>query len=140
MVTVLSLISLLIWLYLLFGHHDFWKADQRLKAPKDSPNNQPHTVILVPARNEEETIGVCLTALAKLTYSGPLDIVLIDDNSDDQTHAIATKTAQEFHETGPKIHIVSAAPLEEGWTGKLGALHQGLEYTEKICRTSPISG
>src|SRR2546422_4750795 len=41
--------------------------------------------IVVPARNEEELLPSCLRALTSQDYSGPLEIIVVDNGSTDRT-------------------------------------------------------
>lgn len=73
--------------------------------------------IIVPARNEEMSLGDCLLSLvsqAEVTC----EIIVVDDGSTDHTRQIA----QSFR----GVKVVDAGPLEEGWTGKNNALRTGV--------------
>ncbi|GEQ97133.1 hypothetical protein JCM17844_07700 [Iodidimonas gelatinilytica] len=129
MVLVLAISSLVAWLYLLIAHHRFWRADQRLEAAK-ALDHWPHITAIIPARNEAESIARCLTGLLEQTYQGQFDLVLVDDNSSDDTKAIAQQTAME-HGAEDRLTIVSAPPLAAGWTGKLWALSHGVAAAGK---------
>ncbi|MEX0729862.1 MAG: glycosyltransferase [Aquisalimonadaceae bacterium] len=53
-------------------------------------NKQPLVSIVVPARNEELTIGRCLEAILASDYpSHCLQVIVVDNNSTDQTAAVA---------------------------------------------------
>jgi len=52
----------------------------------------PLVSVIVPARNEEETIGLTLDSLLESTYPREhLEIIVIDDGSEDNTYAIANR-------------------------------------------------
>jgi hopene-associated glycosyltransferase HpnB len=73
--------------------------------------------VLIPARNEAEVIQHTLQSVIE---QGPgLEIVLIDDNSEDAT---VEKTRQMRISD---LRIIRSAPLPSGWSGKLWALEQG---------------
>ena len=77
--------------------------------------------VLVPARNEAAVIERTLTALKK---QGPgLRVILVDDQSTDETASLALATLS----TG--LEICKGSPLPGGWTGKLWALEQGWRNT-----------
>jgi hopene-associated glycosyltransferase HpnB len=76
--------------------------------------------VLIPARNEAETIGEALRALAVAAPKAP--VVVIDDESTDATADIV-RASGLVHLT-----LVAGKPTPPGWTGKLWALQQGLEY------------
>lgn len=120
--TVLAGLSALIWLYLLFARDGFWRGRERLSGDAE-PKDWPCVVAIVPARNEAETIKACLTSLAEQDYPGDFRIVMVDDASTDATAEIARNVAANGERP---IEIVSGAPLEPGWTGKLWALNQGV--------------
>src|SRR5262249_16170374 len=83
--------------------------------------------IVVPARNEAETIGPCITSLAAQEFPGPFHIFLVDDHSSDATAEIAGRSASL------DLLTVAAAPsLATGWTGKLWAVANGLREAESF--------
>jgi glycosyltransferase involved in cell wall biosynthesis len=72
--------------------------------------------VIVPARNEEASLGACLESLAAQTGVS-FEIIVVDDGSADRTHAIA----QSF----PGVRVIDPEPLPPGWTGKNNALVAG---------------
>jgi hopene-associated glycosyltransferase HpnB len=52
-------------------------------------------------------------------------VILVDDNSEDGTAAVAARAAADAG-AAERLRIVKGVPLAEGWTGKLWAVHQGL--------------
>ena len=56
----------------------------------------PPVTILVAAFNEEEAIAATLQRLANLSYGGPVEVVLADNASTDQTPKLAEDAAREF--------------------------------------------
>ena len=50
---------------------------------------RPRFSVVVPAFNEQECLGACLTSLAAQDYPGPFEIVVVDNNSTDRTASIA---------------------------------------------------
>tara|TARA_B100000676_G_scaffold5582_1_gene5138 strand:- start:214 stop:1368 length:1155 start_codon:yes stop_codon:yes gene_type:complete len=116
----------LAWFYLLFFHHHFWRADQRLKPPTQNLDAWPEVAVVVPARDEAKVIRKTLMSLTNQDYPGSFSIILVDDNSDDGTGEVARKV-KGF----APVHIVSAPPLTDGWTGKLAALRHGIAEASK---------
>lgn len=51
--------------------------------------------IIIPAYNEEKNIANCLRAIANQTYKS-IEIILVDDKSEDNTYSIATKYAEKL--------------------------------------------
>ena len=125
-VVLLSAASLAAWIYLIGFRGSFWRADLRLESSLPPP---PWTgaVAIVPARNEEKTIEAALAGLLAQDYPGPLSILLIDDDSTDRTLEIARNLAATPEAKG-RIEVLSSPPLAAGWSGKLWAVHHGIEH------------
>ena len=110
---ILAGIPLAIWVYLLIGRGGFWRIKQA--SSRQVYKNQARVVAVVPARNEAAVIG---KAIGSLVQQG-LRVVVVDDGSTDATAEIAAS----FGAT-----VIVGRPLEPGWTGKLWAMSQGVEY------------
>ncbi|MFC5863540.1 glycosyltransferase [Acidicapsa dinghuensis] len=121
MITVIAALSCLIWIYLVVLHGRLWSTSQTLDAA--TPCGNAAIAVIVPARNEAESIRECLTSLLAQHYTGKLSIILVDDNSTDGTGAIAASL-----NAGNRLHVISGSPLPHGWSGKLWAVHQGLNH------------
>jgi dolichol-phosphate mannosyltransferase len=82
-----------------------------------APSDTAHGTIsvVVPARDEATRIGPLLAALAGAP--GVLEVVVVDDESQDATAAVARAAG---------ARVVSGSPPPTGWIGKTWALHQGL--------------
>lgn len=76
----------------------------------------PLVSIIVPARNEEASLGSCLESLVAQT-GVPFEIIVVDDHSTDRTREIASSF--------PQVRVVEAEPLPAGWTGKNNAVVTG---------------
>jgi glycosyltransferase involved in cell wall biosynthesis len=63
-----------------------------------------HVSVVIPARNAADTIGLQLDALADQTYDGEVEVVVVDNDSDDDTAA----TARRWQEQLPGLRVVSA--------------------------------
>lgn len=133
MMLIVSLVSLLAWIYLIAFHGEFWRSRPVLGLVPDpalgtrEPSGLAKVAVVVPARNEAETIGRSLRSLLAQDYPGPLSIILVDDNSTDGTGAIAASLAESLP-GGDRLTVISGAPLPQGWSGKLWAVHQGLGH------------
>ncbi|MGB3152727.1 MAG: glycosyltransferase [Maribacter sp.] len=79
----------------------------------------PSVSILIPARNEEDTIGTLLEQLSGLEYP-KLEIIVYNDYSDDKTESIVNHWAT----LQPTIKIINGEQLPKGWLGKNYACHQ----------------
>ena len=78
--------------------------------------NRPRVSVIIPARNEEASLGSCLESLVS---QGAIDfeIIVVDDYSTDCTREIA--------ESFPKVRVIEADPPPPGWTGKNNAVTTG---------------
>ena len=115
----LTALSALIWAYLLLFHGRFWQAGPVL-TPR-VPLSRPDVAIVVPARDEAETIDAVLRSLLAQEYQGAFRVILVDDNSTDSTGAIARGIAD------PRLTVLTGAPRPTGWSGKLWAVSQGVQ-------------
>jgi hopene-associated glycosyltransferase HpnB len=119
-----ALLSLAIWVYLLLARGSFWKVGEDDTAPRPL-ENWPRVIAIVPARNEAETIARAITSLASQDYPGEFEIVVVDDQSDDGTAALAGQAAAES-DASKRVTVHSVDSLPPGWTGKLWALNTGI--------------
>jgi hopene-associated glycosyltransferase HpnB len=117
---MIALLSLLVWLYLLCAHGRFWQSGPELAATR-ALAEWPDVEIIVPARDEAQTIGPVIASLLAQDYAGTFRIVLVDDDSSDGTAEIAGKA--------PHLQVIRGQPKPEGWSGKLWALSQGIAAT-----------
>ena len=87
----------------------------------DQPEPEPliELTVIVPARNEEDCLGACLTSLASQSEAifelgKDWELIVVDDHSGDRTAEIARGFAG--------VTLIEATRLEKGWTGKNNAL------------------
>lgn len=121
---IFGIVPLLVWLGMAFGRDMFWlfrerDTDQRLSAPMSWPS----VVAVVPARDEADVIARSLGSLIAQNYPGEFHVILVDDQSDDGT-AIAARAL------GGPVTVLAGGPRPPGWTGKLWAMHQGLQAAQ----------
>jgi chlorobactene glucosyltransferase len=83
-------------------------------------HDTPKVSIIIPARNEEEFISICLDSLLDQDYQN-YEIIAIDDSSEDSTGKIIKKYAEK----NSKIIHVSARPKPADWMGKNWACMEG---------------
>ena len=112
-----------IWIYLLLGRGNFWRLNEDATVPKPL-EDWLRVVAVVPARNEAETIARAVNSLVCQDYPGEFEIIVIDDQSEDATAALARQAAESG--TIRRVTVHSAAALPPGWTGKLWALNEGV--------------
>jgi hypothetical protein len=90
-------------------------------------SEQPDVTVVIPARNEEATIGRCLSGLRAQRHQA-LRILVVDDDSTDDTAAIAEKHAVE----DPRVRVLRSEGPPEGWAGKVHAMHLGVGAADEI--------
>ncbi len=120
----LSALALLIWGITLLLPWQPWRTREVLEpAEGEDESFDLHDVtVVIPARNEAEVIAQTLASL-KRQGSG-LKVVVVNDDSDDDTAEIARATEL------PGLTVIESAPLPTGWTGKLWAQEQGRQHVE----------
>ena len=84
-----------------------------------TPSQWPKVSVLVPARNEEDTLFAAIQSLLLVDYPN-LEIILINDRSTDQTAAVVERLVQ----LDPRVRQIHIEHLPDGWLGKVHALHQ----------------
>lgn len=84
------------------------------------PSGNPRVSIIVPARNEAETIEQALRTLLVLDYDN-YEIIAINDRSIDRTGEIMQRVADE-HEGKSMLRVVHHTELPPGWLGKTHAM------------------
>jgi cellulose synthase/poly-beta-1,6-N-acetylglucosamine synthase-like glycosyltransferase len=89
------------------------------RTPRRPASDQALVSILIPARNEALNIGSAVKA-ALASQGVEIEVIVMNDGSTDDTadivRAIATRD--------PRVRLLDAPPLPEGWTGKVHACHQ----------------
>ncbi len=130
---LVSAVCLSIWLYLLTARGIFWSLHSfDDDHAKHSPlKHWPRVVAIIPARNETDTIGQTVAALLQQDYPANFALIVVDDDSDDNTSQIAQQTAME-NGAESRVTIQPSSPLPPGWTGKLWALDQGLRSAKPL--------
>ncbi|XTZ11069.1 MAG: glycosyltransferase [cyanobacterium endosymbiont of Rhopalodia yunnanensis] len=129
-ITIITILSLIIWLYLLLFRGNFWLSNQKIDSEKISLTTYPSVCVVIPARNEADVLPVSLKSLLNQDYLGDFKIILVDDQSDDGTAEIAYKLATIFNKTD-RLTVISGELLSSGWSGKLWAMEQGIKYIKE---------
>ena len=80
----------------------------------------PSVSVLIPARNEADSIDATVRLLLAQCYPGNVEVIVLDDQSTDATAAIARQAGCG----DPRLHVLAGAPLPRGWVGKPWACHQ----------------
>jgi chlorobactene glucosyltransferase len=83
------------------------------------PQTWPRVSVLVPARNEEDNIGKCVSCLLAQDYAD-YQLIVLDDNSTDRTWEIL----QGFASKDARLKLIKGKPLPDDWLGKHWACQQ----------------
>jgi chlorobactene glucosyltransferase len=84
------------------------------------PAAGPLVSVVIPARNESATLRTVVGSVLASTYH-PLELLIVDDGSVDDTAVIAALLAEE----DGRVRPIQGEPLPEGWYGKPWACFQG---------------
>ena len=91
--------------------------------------SQPEALlsVVVPARDEAKAIGSCLRSL--LASSGvSLELIAVDDRSDDDTGRIMDKIAAEADGSRHSLKVIHVKTLPDGWMGKTHAMAEAVAH------------
>lgn len=114
-VTVCLLVFLCISLY---NTRRFLKIEKRPFS--GDPNSAPKISVLVPARNEETSIGRLVESLLKQDYP-KYEVIVLNDNSSDRTGEILNGFLKI---PTVVLKVIDGVELPAGWVGKNWACHQ----------------
>ena len=81
---------------------------------------RPAVSVIVPARNEEQSLPAALQAVLA-NRAAELEVVVVDDHSSDRTAAIV----RGFVVADSRVRLIAAPTLPEGWCGKQHACAVG---------------
>ena len=114
--------GLLIWVAILLLPWRPWSTRESLDNQTTEKQDLSEVTVLIPARDEADTITQTLTALKE--QGDGLQVVLVDDQSTDNTAELAKSVNLA------NLNIVSGTTLADGWSGKLWALEQGRQHVK----------
>lgn len=123
LVTVLTLASIAMMLLDARDHRNF----PRLPSIKDAASQQSGRLrlsVIIPARNEAHNIRTSVEAVLAQAGARPLELIVVDDGSSDETAQILAELAA--HHRGPHtLTVIAGRPLPAGWVGKCNACAHG---------------
>jgi hopene-associated glycosyltransferase HpnB len=126
---LIAFLALATWLYLIAARGGFWLATERDEPSSPQPEAWPAVTAVVPARDEASCVADSIGSLLRQDYPGRFSVVLVDDNSSDGTGAVAQRAAAAAG-AADRLTVIAGRPLPGGWTGKLWAVHQGVEAAD----------
>jgi glycosyltransferase involved in cell wall biosynthesis len=89
---------------------------------RESEEAVPGVSVIVPARNEEVSLGECVESLVS-QRGVDFEIIVVDDHSTDRTREIAASFLAAYES---KLRVVGAGPLPPSCTGKNNAISAGV--------------
>jgi cellulose synthase/poly-beta-1,6-N-acetylglucosamine synthase-like glycosyltransferase len=92
-----------------------------IRKPEAAQEIEDRLVVLLPMRNEAANAARVITELAQQKLLSQLTVLVIDDNSEDDTLAIAQSLQSQ------RVKVIQAPHPPTGWIGKVSALQAGLE-------------
>lgn len=95
------------------------RPGQQVNLDLTRPLPLPYVSVLIPARNEAETIAYTVKALLSQPYPA-FEVILLDDQSTDGTGEIALAASNGDQ----RLTIIKGQPLLPGWLGKNWACQQ----------------
>lgn len=105
------LFSAVMWLSVYVFNREKINQDPEISDP-------PGLTFLVPAYNEEEYVSECLDSLLNQNYPGEIDVIAINDGSEDST-------LEEMEKYSDEIKII-----DKPNTGKANSMNQALDQVE----------
>lgn len=120
--TVLLALIALLWLLLIAAIAKAVSDTRFVLAARDADAPPPpqRVSVIIPARNEEGSIGKAVRAVLAQDHEN-LQLIVVDDASEDGTRQEA------LHAGGadPRLEVIPGRPLPEGWLGKPSAVFHG---------------
>jgi hypothetical protein len=89
--------------------------------PAPEPSSWPKVTLIIAACNEADTIEAATRSRLSDDYPD-VEIVLVDDRSDDGTSEIVERLAA----ADDRVRALHLTELPDGWLGKLHAMHRGV--------------
>lgn len=116
-----AFIGLFLWWGIVLAPWRAWSTRESLEPLSDSISQSAFdtVTVLIPARNESRIIAQTLDAL--LVQNANLRIIVIDDQSEDDTAVIAEQHGAT---------VITGTTPPPSWSGKLWALQQGLQAVQ----------
>ncbi len=78
--------------------------------------------IVLPVRNQAETVAQCLNSLVNLEYPSK-EVIVVEGHSDDGTQA-------QLRQFSGRVRVIEEQPLPDGWVGKNWACHLGYKQSK----------
>jgi Glycosyltransferases, probably involved in cell wall biogenesis len=119
MIYILAVAVALFWLAALLQTVLNLKLIPKLREG-EAPRNELFVSVVIPARDEERTIGETVQCLLAQRYAN-FEVIVVNDRSSDRTGEILGTIARE----SDRLRVVEGVEPPAGWLGKPWALQQG---------------
>jgi glycosyltransferase involved in cell wall biosynthesis/uncharacterized membrane protein len=86
----------------------------------------PGVSIIIPARNEQDSIAAAISSVLA-SVDVDLECLVLDDSSTDGTAAIV----QQIADSDPRLQLIHVPPLPAGWNGKQHACWHGTRLSTR---------
>ncbi len=104
-------------IFWLFGFFFLFRIPRCTRSHRGGTERRPSISVIIPARNEADSLPVLLTSLRNGDYI-PDEIIVVVGQCEDETKEVAK---------GEGVTVLDSAPLPEGWVGKPWACYQGAQ-------------
>ncbi|CAI3948399.1 6-N-acetylglucosamine synthase (BcsA) (PDB:4HG6) [Commensalibacter communis] len=136
MMMIVAICSFIIWIWLFLFHGRFWHREPILypysKSIIDSIEEWPDVFVIIPARDEAETIERVAHSLLHQDYLGRYKVLVVDDASTDHTGDIVRAYQKSLPSAFQnRLEVIETALRPAGWSGKLWALSTGIDYIKQ---------
>lgn len=117
---IVALIIIALFINLVTSLFSLRRLDHFVPAPR-SLQAWPLISVLIPARDEAQTIAQCLDSILAQDYPA-MEVLVLDDESTDGTDTIVAALAAA--DPNQRLRLLRGAPLPRGWLGKCHACVQ----------------
>jgi chlorobactene glucosyltransferase len=132
---VLASLGLVVGLFMTYLVHSRYELEIVVSPTTFRPGSpMPMISVVVPARNEADTIRQCVEDLLGQTYPN-YEVIVVDDRSMDGTGAILEEILGYAEGDRAPLRVIQGEELPQGWAGKPYALIQGAQVArgEWLC-------
>jgi cellulose synthase/poly-beta-1,6-N-acetylglucosamine synthase-like glycosyltransferase len=121
-------LSIVAWLFIFLHPAKPWDfqpvGDDAPPPPLPDGTTFPRVAIIVPARNEAESLPRTLPGLLRQDYPGEYIVYVVDDRSTDGTATVALKIQHELK--AANMCCLTNSPKPDDWMGKVWAVNRGV--------------
>lgn len=108
-----------------------------IRNPRNSSQISKSVTVLLPMRNEQDNVADCVAELMAQSSIHNLQVIIIDDQSTDNTAEILAKSIGN----DSRFTVIPSGGPRAGWLGKVSALQTGFELSKSeivICLDADV--